>query len=92
MAWPGRGNAAIDAERADGSPADRPAANCARAGDRMTESPDDAVVDPYAGPHDEGEPEQYAGDPVPDPWSTDPAEEDSGGAVDPGAVPGGAAR
>jgi hypothetical protein len=38
----------------------------------------------YAGPHDPGPPEQYAGVPVPDPW-----EEAPDGELDPGAVPGG---
>ena len=36
-----------------------------------------------AGPHDPGPPEDYAGDPVPDPW-----EEVPDGRLDPGAVPG----
>jgi hypothetical protein len=42
-----------------------------------------AAGERYAGPHDPGPPEQYAGDPVPDPW-----EEVPDGQLDPGAVPG----
>jgi hypothetical protein len=38
----------------------------------------------YAEPHDPGPPEQYAGEPVADPW-----EEAPDGQLDPGAVPGG---
>jgi len=37
----------------------------------------------YAGAHDPGPAEDYAGDPVPDPW-----EEDPDGQLDSGAVPG----
>jgi hypothetical protein len=37
----------------------------------------------YAEPHDPGPLEQYAGDPVPDPW-----EEAPDGELDPGSVPG----
>ncbi|BCJ42071.1 hypothetical protein GCM10010168_65520 [Actinoplanes ianthinogenes] len=36
-----------------------------------------------AGPHDPGPAEQYAGEPVPDPW-----EEEPHGVLDPGPVPG----
>jgi len=36
----------------------------------------------YAGPHDPGPAEDYAGDPVADPW-----EMDADGQLDPGAVP-----
>jgi hypothetical protein len=36
-----------------------------------------------AGPHDPGSGEEYAGDPVPDPW-----EEVPDGELDPGSVPG----
>ncbi len=39
--------------------------------------------DKYADLHDPGPGEQYAGEPVPDPW-----EETSDGELDPGAVPG----
>jgi hypothetical protein len=41
----------------------------------------------YAGPHDPGPGEQYAGQPVADPWDTD-REEDADGELDPGSVPG----
>ena len=37
----------------------------------------------YAGPHDPGPAEDYAGEPVADPW-----EMDADGQLDPGAVPG----
>ena len=37
----------------------------------------------YAAAHDPGPAEQYAGDPVPDPW-----EEEPDGQLDSGAVPG----
>jgi hypothetical protein len=50
--------------------------------DPLTEE-DIAAGERYAGPHDPGRPEQYAGDPVADPW-----EEGSDVDVDPGAVPG----
>jgi len=42
-----------------------------------------AAGDKYAAPHDPGPAEQYAGEPVPDPW-----EEASDGELDPGAMPG----
>jgi len=45
---------------------------------------DIAEGESYAEPHDPGPPEQYAGEPVPDPW-----EEAPNGELDPGAVPGG---
>lgn len=48
-------------------------------------SPEDiAAGERYAELHDPGPAEQYAGEPVPDPW-----EEVPGGDLDPGAVPGG---
>jgi hypothetical protein len=37
----------------------------------------------YAGAHDPGPAEDYAGDPVPDPWEVEPD-----GQLDSGAVPG----
>ena len=40
------------------------------------------IVADYAGDHDPGAGEQYAGEPVPDPW-----EEVPDGELDPGAVP-----
>jgi hypothetical protein len=47
-------------------------------------SPEDIEAgEKYADPHDPGPAEQYAGEPVPDPW-----EEASDGELDPGAVPG----
>lgn len=47
-------------------------------------SPEDiAAGDKYAELHDPGPAEQYAGEPVPDPW-----EEAFDGELDPGAVPG----
>jgi hypothetical protein len=51
---------------------------------QMPLSADDiAEGESYAEPHDPGPPEQYAGEPVPDPW-----EEAPNGELDPGAVPG----
>jgi hypothetical protein len=44
---------------------------------------DRAAGEQYAGEHDPGPPENYAGDPVPDPW-----EEEADGELDPGAEPG----
>ena len=44
---------------------------------------DIAAGENYAEPHDPGPDEQYAGDPVPDPW-----EEVPDGELDPGSVPG----
>jgi len=44
---------------------------------------DVAAGEKYAAPHDSGPAEQYAGEPVPDPW-----EEASDGELDPGALPG----
>jgi hypothetical protein len=44
---------------------------------------DIAAGEKYADPHDPGPAEQYAGEPVPDPW-----EEASDGELDPGALPG----
>ncbi|GGK80143.1 hypothetical protein GCM10012284_12610 [Mangrovihabitans endophyticus] len=32
---------------------------------------DRAAGEKYAGPHDPGRPEDYAGEPVPDPWDED---------------------
>ena len=49
---------------------------------------DIAAGERYAGPHDPGPAEQYAGDPVPDPWDPDTGEEHTDGELDPGAVPG----
>ncbi|GLY94234.1 hypothetical protein [Actinoplanes sp. NBRC 103695] len=37
----------------------------------------------YAEPHDPGAPEEYSGEPVPDPWEEVPS-----GELDPGSVPG----
>jgi hypothetical protein len=55
-----------------------------RAPDGPQLSPEDiAAGERYADRHDPGPAEQYAGDPVPDPW-----EEASDGELDPGAVPG----
>ena len=49
-----------------------------------TLSPEDiAAGEKYAELHDPGPAEQYAGEPVPDPW-----EETPDGQLDPGAVPG----
>jgi hypothetical protein len=42
----------------------------------------------YADRHDPGDLEQYAGEPVADPWE----EGDADGQLDPGAVPGGPAQ
>jgi hypothetical protein len=64
----------------------------------MTEPPNPQRQDPltardlaagekYAGAHDPGAGEDYAGEPVADPW-----EEEIDGELDPGAVPGDAAR
>ena len=64
----------------------------------MTEPPDPQRQDPlsardvaegerYAGPHDPGAGEDYAGEPVADPW-----EVETDGELDPGAVPGEPAR
>ncbi len=44
---------------------------------------DRAAGEKYAEPHDPGPAEQYAGDPVPDPW-----EEAPDGELDPRALPG----
>lgn len=44
---------------------------------------DEAAGERYAAAHDPGPAEQYAGDPVPDPW-----EEVPDGRLDPGAMPG----
>jgi hypothetical protein len=44
---------------------------------------DIAEGEQYAEQHDPGRPEQYAGDPVPDPW-----EETPDGDLDPGPLPG----
>ncbi|WP_199511200.1 hypothetical protein [Nucisporomicrobium flavum] len=44
---------------------------------------DRAAGEQYADDHDPGRPEDYAGDPVPDPW-----EEEPDGQLDSGAVPG----
>jgi|tagenome__1003787_1003787.scaffolds.fasta_scaffold20013552_2 hypothetical protein len=44
---------------------------------------DIAAGEQYAEPHDPGPEEQYAGDPVPDPW-----EEAPDGDLDPGPLPG----
>ena len=46
-------------------------------------SEDIAAGEKYADPHDPGPAEQYAGEPVPDPW-----EETSDGQLDPGALSG----
>jgi hypothetical protein len=48
---------------------------------------DRAAGEKYAGPHDPGAGEDYAGEPVADPWEV-PAD----GELDPGAVPGDTAR
>lgn len=59
----------------------------------MTEPPDLlsaldlAAGEKYAGAHDPGPAEQYAGEPVPDPW-----EVEIDGELDPRAVPGDVAR
>ena len=45
---------------------------------------DIAEGEQYAEPHDPGPPEQYAGDPVPDPWEEVPID----GQLDSGSVPG----
>lgn len=39
-------------------------------------------------PHDEGDPEQYAGAFIRDPWDTDEEEGNDGGELDSGPVPG----
>ena len=46
-----------------------------------------AAGEQYAGPHDPGPAEQYAGEPVADPW-----EVETDGELDAGAVPGDPAR
>ena len=52
-------------------------------GDFPLSAQDVAEGEQYAGPHDPGNPEDYAGEPVPDPWEEAPRAQ-----LDPGAMPG----